>query len=156
MNLQTFFIFQLIADLALCLALVSVLYLFTREGKKTSARIIDPAVVSELKRMLDASQQATDSLIKAMDDSRKALKETAYSLDERENRLRSLILEADEQRKKQCLTTADTAKEGDRYADILEMARQGVDAEEIVRISGLPRGEVDLIVGLDRQKNETR
>jgi hypothetical protein len=158
MNLQSLFIFQLLADLLLCIALVFVLFLITRESKKRNAQTVDPAIVMEFKRILDASQQATTTLLRTMDDSRKALKEIAYSLDDRENRLRTLMAQVDERLVKKTTIPTDVPAGTDdrlenRYADVLLLARQGVDTDEIARICGLPRGEIDLIIDLDRQKS---
>ncbi len=158
MNLQSLFIFQLLADLALCLALVFVLYLITRESKRRNAQTVDPAILKEFKQVLDASQQATAMLLRTMDDSRKALKEIAYSLDDRESRLRALMSQIEERLEPKVTVSGEasaTANCGEekRYADVLVLARQGMDAEEIARICGLPRGEIDLIIDLDRQKS---
>ena len=155
MNLQSLFIFQLVADIVLCIAIFFVLYLMTRESKKNTVRTIDPAVLAEYQRLLDASQLATEALSKAMDDSRKALKEIAYALDEREGRLRALIAQSDERPVKKSSALHEAEPEDSRYASVLEMARRGIEKDEIVRISGLPRGEIDLIVELDRQKDES-
>ena len=91
-----------------------------------------------------------------MEDSRKALKEMAFALDERENRLRSVIARAE--KLPQSRPEPDPVPEtGDRrYADVLRMARQGLTTEEIVKVSGLARGEIDLIIELDLKKNESR
>ena len=163
MNLQSLFIFQLLADLVLCVALVFVLYLITRESRRrAAAQTVDPAILAEFKRVLDASQQATETLLRTMDDSRKALKEIAYALDDRESRLKALMQQCEHQlaQKTPVAVSAavEVATDGEnagqsRYADVLLMARQGMNTDEIARLSGLPRGEVDLIIDLDRQKN---
>jgi len=154
MDLQALFIFQLVADIVLCVAIVFLLYVMTRDGRKKSAPAVDPALFTEFQKAIDASQRAATGLVQAMEDSRKALKETAFALEERESRLRALIARAE-----RFLARPDDSmpESGNpRYADVLRMARQGLTVEEIVRVSGLTRGEVDLVIELDLQKNESR
>lgn len=155
MNIQDLFIFQLIADIILCIAIVFLLYLMTRENRKRPDTGVDPNLLTEFQRALNASQNSVGTLLRALDDSRKALKETAFALEERESRLRSLIARAE---KVQQRAEADPPPDaGDRrYADVLRMARQGLTVEEIARASGLTRGEIDLIIELDLKKNESR
>ena len=156
MNVQDLFIFQLVADIILCIAIVFLLYLMTRENRKRPDAAIDPNLLAEFQKAIDASQHSAAYLIKAMEDSRKALKEMAFALDERENRLRSVIARAE--KLPQSRPEPDPVSEtGDRrYADVLRMARQGLTTEEIVKVSGLARGEIDLIIELDLKKNESR
>ncbi len=150
MNFQGLLIFQLIADIVLCIAVVVILYMMTRENRKNSLPRIDPAIVSEFRKALDESQNAASYLIKSMNDSRRALKEIAYALDEREDRLRSLLNQSEAAAQEK-----ESAPAANRYEGVLNMLRQGMDAEEIVRLSGLTRGEIDLIIALDRKKAES-
>lgn len=154
MNLQVLFIFQILADIILCIAVVFILYLFTRDSRKKPARNLDPAILDEFQRVLDASQRSVLNLVKAMDDSRRALKETAYALDERENRLRSLMAQSESMARAAGSGTGSAAESEKRYESVLALARQGMTPDEIAGISGLTRGEIDLIIDLDRKKNE--
>ena len=149
MNLQVLLIFQLAADIVLCIAIVFLLYLVTKENRKSAVRRIDPAIVAEFQKVLNESQNAATHLVQAMNDSRRALKEIAYALDERENRLQSLLSQSDAAVQKR-----EPAVAGSRYEGVLEMVRQGMDADEIVRLSGLTKGEIDLIIALNTKKNE--
>ncbi|MCG6538068.1 MAG: hypothetical protein L7F78_25970 [Syntrophales bacterium LBB04] len=150
MNLQVLLIFQLVADIVLCIAVVFILYLVTKENRKNNVRQIDPAVLAEFQKALNESQTAATYLIQTMNDSRRALKEIAYALDEREKRLISLLNQSDAATQK-----LETVAAGSRYEGVLEMVRQGMDAGEIVRLSGFTKGEVDLIIALDTKKNES-
>ena len=155
MNVQDLFIFQLVADIILCIAIVFLLYLVTRESRKKPDAAVDPNLLADFQKAIDASRNSAAYLIKAMEDSRKALKEIAFALDERENRLRLLIARAEKIPQRQ---PDDSMPEtgNQRYADVLRMARQGLTVDEIVKVSGLTRGEIDLIIELDLKKNESR
>jgi hypothetical protein len=153
MDLQLLFLFQSLADVILCIAIFFILFLITRENKKRPVRNINPEIIAEFQRTIDTSHNSINHLIKAMDESRKALKEIAYALDERENRLRSLIAQAENiVQKSQIAIESEIRPDG--YERVLAMIREGLEAEEIAGITGLTRGEVELMINLDRKKNE--
>lgn len=154
MNLQVLFIFQILADIVLCIAIVFILYLVTRESRKKPVRNLDPAILNEFQRVLDASQRSVLNLVKAMDESRKALKEIAFALDERESRLRALMAHYESMAQAGRPDSEGAAGSEKRYESVPALARQGMTPDEIAGISGLTRGEIDLIIDLDQKKNE--
>jgi hypothetical protein len=165
MNLQALFIAQMIADVILCVAIVFLLFVVAKETKKRETKPIDPEMISDFRKIIDESRDESLHLIAAMDESRKSLKETALALDEREKRVRFLLEEADRvastipsgnpaaaKGRPSALREPDSS--ADPYDDVLKMARQGFSKKEISRLSGLAEGEIDLIIDLDRKKNE--
>jgi DNA-binding NarL/FixJ family response regulator len=156
MNLQLLFTVQLIADAVLCLAIVFLFAILNREIKKRNVAV-DADSIAEFKSVIAQSQAASVELLKAMDESRRILKEISYAIDEKERRLRTL-LEASEAR----LTAwkgheeTESVKPTDRlYTSVIEMARAGATARDIAERLGLTEGEVSLVIELDRKKNES-
>ncbi len=156
MNLQMLLTFQLIADAILCAAIVLLFAVINREIRKKGAAV-DGQAITEFKRLLGESQAATENLLKAMDESRRILKEVAYAVDGKERRLRGLMDVTDARlqaaKSPPPVEEADPAKDR-RYDSVLEMAKKGYSEKEIAERLGLTEGEISLVIDLDRKKNE--
>lgn len=155
MDITLLLTFQLVADAVLCIAIVFLFAIVNREIKKRGSGI-NANALSEFNRLIVASQGATENLLQAMDESRKILKEISYAIDEKERRLRTL-LEASEARVpawKEEGRGDPGASADDRYEKALKMVEEGLTEREIAERLGLTEGEVGLIVGLNRRKNE--
>jgi DNA-binding NarL/FixJ family response regulator len=156
MNLQLMLTVQLIADAVLCLAIVFLFAIVNREIKKKN-NAVDAESMSEFKSVIAQSQAASEELLKAMDESRRILKEIAYAIDDKERRLRAL-LDASEARLTawQSREESETGKPTERiYGSVVEMARAGATTRDIADRLGLTEGEVSLVIELDRKKNES-
>ena len=154
MSTQLLLTCLLITDLILCLAIIILVLMFNREIKKRRSGP-DENTFLEFRKLLDESQTSTNHLLEVMNESRKALKEIAYVLNEKEGQLRVLVEESKNEYEKLKSrvnhTDADTLDK--RYEDVIAMVRQGLSTKEISQKLELTVGEIDLIVDLDRTKH---
>ncbi len=136
---------QILADIALCLAIIFLIRVTNKQKKSPSA--IDAEAFSEFKKLIEESRLSTDCLFQALNE----VKEIGYVLDEKEKRLRALIKETDAE--------SDDRKSGHssrkkKYEDVIKMAEQGLTEKEIADTLNLAEGETCLILNLHRKKNE--
>ncbi|HVO65624.1 MAG TPA: hypothetical protein VMT12_03990 [Syntrophales bacterium] len=154
MSTQLLFACLLITDLILCLAIIILVIVFNKEIKKRPSRP-DESAFMEFRKLLDESQASTNHLLEVMNESRRALKEIAYVLNEREGQLRALVEESKNEYEKLKSrvghTDADTLDK--RYEDVIAMVRQGLTTKEISQKLELTVGEIDLIIDLDRTRH---
>lgn len=156
MNPLSLFYFQIGIDVLMC---GLILYFLWRVGKKPTEPVAgDERARQELQRLIAESQDSARQFLDALAEGRKALKEIAYALDERETRLRTLCLRAD-------ALTADAGADTDAdnaspvlasQEQVRRMAIDGASVPEIVRQTGLAEGEVRLIIDLARSRDENR
>ncbi len=158
MNPRSLFYVQIGIDALLC---GLILYFLWRVGKKPP----DPFVGGEqarqeLERLIAESQKEAQQFLEALAEGRKALKEIACALDERESRLQALCLRAE-------ALAADAGREAAPADDdapsaavnqerVLRMTKDGASVPDIVRQTGLAEGEVRLIIDLARSRAENR
>ncbi|MHB8910355.1 MAG: hypothetical protein ACYDAA_15890 [Syntrophales bacterium] len=150
------FYFQVGIDVLMC---GLILYFLWRVGKKPAEPAAgDEQSRRELQRLIAESQDSAQQFLDALAEGRKALKEIAYALDEREARLRTLCLRAE-------ALTADAEPERDTdhappvpvsQEKVRRMAMDGASVPDIVRQTGLAEGEVRLIIDLARSRDENR
>lgn len=93
MSIQFLLALQLISDIVLFVAVIFLLAIVGRNSwKKYSSppnvpNAVDKQTVADLERLISESQAATAHLIKAMDESRRALKEAVCEVEEKEFRI---------------------------------------------------------------------
>jgi len=154
MSTQLLLACLLITDLILCLAIIILIVIFNREIKKRRSGPDENAFI-EFRKLLDESQTSTNHLLEVMNESRKALKEIAYVLNEKEGQLRILVEESKNEYEKLksrvSRTEVDTLDK--RYEDVIAMVRQGLTTKEISQKLELTVGEIDLIIDLDRTRH---
>jgi septal ring factor EnvC (AmiA/AmiB activator) len=156
MNPLSLFYVQIGIDALMCGLILSFLW---RVGKKTPEPFVGGEQDrQELQRLITESQQSAQQFLDALAEGRKALKEIAYALDERESRLQALCLRAE-------TLTADAEQEADaddaspasvNQEQVLRMVVDGMSVPDIVRHTGLAEGEVRLIIDLARSRDENR
>ena len=137
---------QIVADIALCLAIILLVRAVNREMKKRP-KGIGAKTFSEFSKLIENSRRSTDHLFNALNE----VKELVYVLNEKENQLKALIKESgaiSEDRK-----SGDPGREK-KYEDVIKMARQGLAEKEIADMLNLTEGEICLILDLHRKKNE--
>jgi ATP/maltotriose-dependent transcriptional regulator MalT len=142
------------ADVILCFAVIALIVIVNREVKKRRSGL-DENTLTEFRKLLDDSQASTNYLLEAMNESRKSLKEIAYTLDEKEGKLRALVEESKNEYEKLKASIPHTG--GDtldkRYEEVITMVKQGLTKKEISQRLELTEGEIDLIIDLDRTKH---
>jgi DNA-binding NarL/FixJ family response regulator len=156
MNITLLLTLQLIADAVLCVAVVFLFAVVNREIRRRGAGI-DPNALVEFNKLIAESQGAAESLLKAMDDSRRILKEISFAIDEKERRLKTLmeISEVRLSSLKGSDVADKTVPDEDRYEKALGMIGQGLTVHEVAERLGLTEGEINLLVELRRKKDES-
>ncbi|HQL01344.1 MAG TPA: hypothetical protein PK090_11270 [Smithellaceae bacterium] len=146
---------QIGIDLAL---LVAILFLLWRvnSGLKNPLIKSQKDMIQELKSVVRESQEAGDAFLKAMEQSRLAIKEMALELEIKEKRVKALLdksktgASAGPSR-----TPAPAGAPADRYAEVDAMIRQGASREQTARETGFTEAEIGLILDLYRVRQET-
>jgi len=153
MSVNLLLVTLLAADAVLCLAIIILIVVVNREVKKRGGGP-DENSLREFRILLDDSQASTNHLLEVMNESRKALKEIAYILDEKEGKLRVLVEEARIEYDKlhQRVSSGDRGKLDKRYDEVIAMVKRGLPKKEICERLELTEGEVDLIVDLHATK----
>lgn len=156
MNIEMMLNFQILADIVLFLAVVSLVVVVTK-GMKKRPRGLDPDSLSEFKKLIDESHSSAECLSQAIDEGRKSLKELSYTLEEREKNVRKLI-ERSERICNYGNQENEKIQQGDelsrKYDTVIKMARYGLSEKDIAGTLGIPEGEINLILGLDQKKIE--
>ena len=146
MSIEFILWLQILADIALCLAIVFLIRAANKEIKKRPQGI-GAKNFSEFSKLIEDSRRSTNDLFHALNE----VKDLAYVLNEKENQLKALIKESDaisEDRK-----SGDSSSEK-KYEDVIKMAGQGLAEKEIADTLNLSEGEICLILDLQRKKNE--
>jgi DNA-binding CsgD family transcriptional regulator len=141
---------QIFADLVLFFAIIFLVRIVNKEIKKRSFAI-DVDLLPEFKKLIEDSRCSADYLLQTLNEGRKSLKEIAYALDEKEKRLRFLIEEPGSKFKEMKLGNSNR---GEKYEEVIKLAKQGLSEKEIAHMLNLTQGEICLILNLDRKKNE--
>jgi len=154
MTVESMATIQILADIALLISILFLIWAVTRERNRRPAGA-DAETFAEFKKLIEESRRSSDHLFKALQDVREAVS----ALDEKEMRLRGMAKE------KSGVTggrTAGTAVRGGtslpggrgKYEDVVRMAGQGLTEKEIAETLHLTEGEICLILDLHRKKNE--
>ncbi|MGZ3594144.1 MAG: DUF6115 domain-containing protein [Syntrophales bacterium] len=155
MSVNLLFACLLFADVILCLAIIILIVIVNREVKKRRGGP-DENALTEFRNLLGESQAATNHLLEVMNESRKALKEIAYVLDEKEGKLRALVEESKTEYEKLVAVVPHT--DGDkldkRYEEVISLVKQGLSKKEISQRLELTEGEIDLIIDLDSTRHK--
>jgi ATP/maltotriose-dependent transcriptional regulator MalT len=155
MSVNLLFACLLFADVILCLTIIILIVIVNREIKKRRGGP-DENSLTEFRNLLGESQAATNHLLEVMNESRKALKEIAYVLDEKEGKLRALVEESKTEYEK--LVAAVPHTDGDkldkRYEAVISLVKQGLSKKEISQRLELTEGEIDLIIDLDSTRHK--
>jgi hypothetical protein len=146
MNLQSIFVFQIIADFIFCLILFFLLARLRKFVDQSRPPAIDPELFSKFQDVMSQSRSASEKFLDSLDESCRRLNELAVSLESRANHLTAVLKEADAK-----IELVAVKRDYNTIADYLQ---DGLSAEEVAGRTGLPLGEVMLIVDLERLKKK--
>lgn len=153
MNIQQLVGFQIAADVLLCAVIIYLLWRFKKD-LSASRTGVDQNLMLEFKKLIEESQQTGARFVDALAEGRRMFKELAYSLDEREKRLKSLIETSLACSEKLDAISRNNARPSEgKYQTAIQMAREGLNAGEIAARTGLTEGEAALVVDLGRAKD---
>jgi len=158
MDIQILLGIQIVADIVLCAAIVVLLRRSAAGMKERGTGAVDQDL-KQLRDMLDESQQAAARFLECVEESRKSLKGLFYQLEERERTLKELLrtgetphVSGDPSAKTDGKSAATPS---DRYGEVIALHKRGMSGSDIARQSGLPEGEISLILDLERAKGDS-
>jgi hypothetical protein len=164
MDMQALLIFQIVADVVLCIAIV---FLLTRIGRnigQARAPLGDEQYLAELGLLIKESHAEAEHFSRTLDESCAKFKDLAVHLEEQEARLALRLQEVNRQLKggQSPDKTPDKApgqtpdqEAGSKYANIIALLKTGLTVKEAARQSGSTEGEVALIFELEKKKTES-
>src|SRR3990172_1502853 len=153
MDVKTILIFQLIADILLCIAFLFLLLRIGRNIQRHGIAAADDRYLSEFKKLLQDSQNDAARFFLKVDESIEKFKELALSLERKEESLKMLVQDVQWQEDK-CGTMGRAIYEissEKRHDQIMKLLETGLTAEQIAGCTGLTIGEVMLFVDLEKK-----
>jgi hypothetical protein len=135
----------IVADLAVCL--VVILYFF--RGRGGEEKSIDTAklkgLVHTLSDLVRESDRASRNLLDALNERHRKTEQLFREMDLKERQMTQTIREAE------CVTKKpDDLDRTTEYGEVSRLADLGLTADEIATRLKLPRGEIELVLGLKR------
>ena len=150
--MQSLLIFQIIADVFLCIA---ILFLLTRIGQnigKAKTPVVEK-YIAELGKLIQESRAEAEHFSRIMDESCGKFKELAAHLETQEAKFAERLLEVNQQLEKcQPWERAHDRDTGNKYGNIIALLKTGLTVKEVAQQSGLTEGEVSLIFELEKKK----
>lgn len=155
MNINYLLGFQIATDF---LILIVFLFLLVKLNKliKSVSIEINEKTIHEFNQLLNESNNSANKFLEELKYEKNALQDLLSSIEQKEKIIKSLInkIKSDDY---QDLTFSTMPKESfseENYREILSLAKKGLNEEQISQQSGLPEGEIDLILNLSRAKNK--
>ena len=160
MNVNSLLVLKIVIDILICAGILFLL--FRVKLFKPGLPEISEKTTQEFAQLLIDSRNYADEFLEELEKEKESLKDLLYDIGEREKRLKDFIKESrhysdllsSENPGLNCLGKKDAFSEN-AYGQILSLARKGFNEEQISQQSGLPEGEVDLILNLTQAKNES-
>lgn len=157
--MQELFICQIVADVILCFF---ILYMSMRLGRnigKSAAPVWREESLLEFRKLIQESRDEAERFARSMDDSCRTFRELAIKLEEKELRLAGLIHDVKRhvEKSEKEDTPLSPSCEPDlkaKYEQIIKAFKTGTAIKEIAQSSGLPEGEVALVIGLENIRRE--
>jgi hypothetical protein len=154
MDMQSTLLFQIIADVVLCLAIAFLLMRLPRAINQAKAPVIDEKSFFQFRQLLAESQINGERFFRTIDEGYRKFQELAIGLEIQEEKLRVLVEEI-----KKITETVDLKEHlGDekdckkKYESIMNFLKEGFPLEEIAERTGITSGEIALIVDLEKIK----
>ncbi len=156
MAMQSLLVFQIIADVVLCLAILFLLMRIGRNIGGPNPPGIDAKYLLEFRELIQESRNEAARFTLTMEESYQKFKELALELEEKERSLARLFHEVKGQFEKfETLTGPRDTGVHTGYDLVLTLLKAGASAKEIAQKSGLTEGEVSLILDLENKRKET-
>ncbi|HOK06389.1 MAG TPA: hypothetical protein PK836_02625 [Syntrophales bacterium] len=156
MTIHNLLIIQLVLDVALLVLIGAFFWYVGRSAKRDRTPSVAKEEVTALRDLVNESQRLSTQFVESLEEGRKTLKSLAFSLDEKERRLRDLVERAED-----LLRRLDEKPDRpfppaeDAYGEVLRLRAAGLSSQEIAGRLGLTAGEVELITRL-RQGGDTK
>ncbi len=155
MNINFLLAFQIVTDFLICMGIIILLLRLHRIFKSVTIEI-NEKTVQEFNQLLDESRNAANQFLDELKYEKNALKDIFLIIEEKERDLKALIDKTKSFVNQETTITPLSQDEfsDENYREILNLARRGFNEEQISQQSGLPEGEIDLILNLSRAKNK--
>lgn len=154
--MQELLIFQIVADVVLCIA---ILFLLTRIGRNIGPPrppMLEEKYLAELGKLIQESHTEAEHFSRTMDESCIRFKDLAIHLEAQEARLAERLQGVNRQLEKAPPLDSTHDQEADnKYSNIIALLKTGMTVKEAARQSGLTEGEISLIFELEKKKTET-
>ena len=134
----------IVADLAVC-AVVILYFLWGRrqQDQKPVDTVRLTRLVDSLGELIRESDRASRNLLDALNERHRRSEELFGQLDKKEKRVIKVVQEA-----KSVLLSSEATEGSRKYREVSRLADMGLSAEEIATRVKLPKGEIELILGL--------
>jgi hypothetical protein len=154
MSVQSIFVLQIIADLIFVLVIFFLLARLRKSFDENQPNVIDQDMFLKLQDLIGQSQRDSERFLENLDASCQRFNRLALSLESREKRLVSLLEDIDLKREKvhDQMRNHSSSSDDRNYASIAEFQRRGLSVEEIAGRTGVPPGEIALILELEKLK----
>jgi deoxyadenosine/deoxycytidine kinase len=156
MDMQALLIFQIIADVVLCIA---ILFLLTRIGRnigQARSPLLEEKYLAELGKLIQESHAEAEHFSRIMDESCIKFKDLAIHLEAQEAKLAERLREVNRQLEKAPPSDSTHDHDADtKYGNIIALLKTGMTVKETAQQSGLTEGEVSLIFELEKKKTES-
>ncbi|OPY90873.1 MAG: hypothetical protein A4E73_02278 [Syntrophaceae bacterium PtaU1.Bin231] len=157
MDIQILSGIQIVADIVLCAAIIVLLRRSTAAVKERGGGVEQN--LKQLRDMLNESQQAASRFLESVEESRRSLKGLFFQLEEKERKLKELLQTgaSDSGPGAPAARAAGgpAAMSSDRYGEVIALHRRGLSGSDIARQSGIPEGEISLILDLERARGDS-
>jgi len=156
MGMQALLIFQIIADVVLCIAILFLLMRIGRNISQTRSPVVEEKYLAELGTLIQASRAEAEHFAQIIDESCIKCKDLAIHLEEKEAKLAARLHDVDRQLGNSPPPAGLPEQErGDKYGNISALLKTGMTVKEAAQQSGLTEGEVTLIFELEKKKTES-
>lgn len=153
MGMQALMIFQIIADIVLCIAILFLLMRIGRNIGQAKPPVLDDASLAELGRLIQESRAEAEHFSRVMDESCAKLKNLAAHLETQEAKLAEHRQEVNRQLEQSRLPEgAPDHDVSNKYTNVSALLKMGLTVKEAARQTGLTEGEISLIFELEKKK----
>ncbi len=150
MGMQALMIFQIIADIVLCIAILFLLMRIGRNIGRAKPPVLDDTSLAELGRLIQESRAEAEHFSRIMDESCAKLKNLALHLETQEAKLAEHRQEVNRQLEQSRLP--DGVHDSNKYTKVSALLKTGLTVKEVVQQTGLTEGEISLIFELEKKK----
>lgn len=160
MAIQELFVCQIVADVILCIFILFISMRLGRNIRQAAAPVFSEKALAELRKLIQESRDEAERFSHAVDDSCRTFRELAIKLEDKETRLVGLIQEVKgrvekfEQDAAPPYPPVEATDPKAKYRQIIKAFKAGTAIKDIAQSSGLPEGEVALVIGLENIREE--
>ena len=150
--MQALLIFQIVADVVLCLAILFLLMRVGRNIGTSKTSVVAEKYLAELGNLIQKSRAEAEHFTRTIDESCIKFNDLALHLEEQERKLAERLQEINRQEICHHQDSAPMPDDSNKYTDIRALLNTGLTVKEVAQRSGLTEGEVSLVFELEKKK----